>query len=525
MSFRAFKRLFGETSLERKCRLLLGMAVVLLLSLSFWLYAWQTEQLAYDQTVTTGRLLVDPLFARLHLKSPEREAVNDFHIQWEANGPKELKNYHYYLLKREAKQPQQKPVGDEIKLFREFTEDATKHEDIRPLRAKEKVYYYAAIRAGASCLKCHPHPDTDEHQEMGELRDGSVMAIVRFELSTEHIKHQVHANRAWLITNAIVTALLIMGGSYLIIRHVIVKPVKHLKAVSDAIYAGQLDVRSEIATGDEFEDLSAAFNRMLRNLVSMQERLKQVNASLDQKVDQLARTNMELFESNRIKSDFLATMSHELRTPLNSIIGFSDVLLTTVSLTDKQKRWVENIQSSGKQLLVIINDVLDLSKMEAGQMQLHAEPFALAEVTESLIAAVRPQAEKKNIELKQLVAPDLPHLHQDAGKLRQILNNLLSNAIKFTPEGGRVVVRVEADGDRVAIQVTDTGVGIATEDQDRVFEKFRQAANPMTREHEGSGLGLSIVRELSKLLGGDVSLHSELGRGSTFTVKIPLRLP
>src|SRR5262249_891627 len=157
-----------------------------------------------------------------------------------------------------------------------------------------------------------------------------------------------------------------------------VKPLKHLKGVSDAIYAGQLDVRSEIATGDEFEDLSAAFNRMLRNLVSMHERLKQVNASLDQKVDQLARTNMELFESHRIKSDFLATMSHELRTPLNSIIGFSDVLLTSAALTDKQKRWVENIQSSGKQLLVIINDVLDLSKMEAGQTLLHPETFTLA---------------------------------------------------------------------------------------------------------------------------------------------------
>src|SRR5262249_33699468 len=201
---------------------------------------------------------------------------------------------------------------------------------------------------GASCLTCHPREKTDESLEMGNLAEGSVMALVRFELGTEHIKSRVHANRAWLITNALVTALLIMAGSYLIIRYVIVKPVKHLKAVSDAIYAGDLHVRSEIATGDEFEDLSAAFNRMLRNLVSMQERLKQVNASLDQKVDQLARTNMELFESNRIKSDFLATMSHELRTPLNSIIGFSDVMMSSAALTPKQKRWVENIQSSAK---------------------------------------------------------------------------------------------------------------------------------------------------------------------------------
>src|SRR5262245_18409449 len=171
------------------------------------------------------------------------------------------------------------------------------HDDVRFPGGKEKIYYYAAIRAGPSCLKCHPRDKTGEQQEMGDLTEGSVVALVRFELGIEHIKSRVHANRAWLITNALVTALLIMAGSYLIIPYVIVKPVKHLKAVSDAIYAGDLHVRSEIATGDEFEDLSAAFNRMLRNLVSMQERLKQVNASLDQKVDQLDRTNKELFES------------------------------------------------------------------------------------------------------------------------------------------------------------------------------------------------------------------------------------
>ena len=136
------------------------------------------------------------------------------------------------------------------------------------------------------------------------------------------------------------TALLIMGGSYLIVRYVIVKPVKHLKDVSDAIAAGELNVRSEIQTGDEFEDLSHAFNRMLHNLVTMQDQLRKVNADLDRKVDELAQANLALFESNRLKSDFLATMSHELRTPLNSIIGFSEVLAATDSLNDKQQRRV-----------------------------------------------------------------------------------------------------------------------------------------------------------------------------------------
>src|SRR5260370_26367366 len=140
------------------------------------------------------------------------------------------------------------------------------------------------------------------------------------------------------------------------------KPVKHLKEVSDAIAAGELNVRSEIQTGDEFEDLSHAFNRMLRNLVSMQERMRKVNADLDLKVDELAQANMALYESNRLKGDFLATMSHELRTPLNSILGFSEVLLSGNHLDEKQQRWVENIQTTGCRISSLVNDNRDPAK-------------------------------------------------------------------------------------------------------------------------------------------------------------------
>src|SRR6202030_2635811 len=175
-------------------------------------------------------------------------------------------------------------------------------------------------------------------------------ALARIRMPTKSIEEGVHRNRAWLIATALVTAILIMLGSWLIVRYIIVKPVKHLKEVSDAISAGELNVRSEIQTGDEFEDLSHAFNRMLRNLVTMQERLRKMNSDLDRKVDELAQANMALYESNRLKGDFLATMSHELRTPLNSILGFSDVLLTSEPLTDKQQRWAHNIQSSGQKL-------------------------------------------------------------------------------------------------------------------------------------------------------------------------------
>src|SRR5437764_1750503 len=208
------------------------------------------------------------------------------------------------------------------------------------------------------------------------------MAVLKIRVPTDTIEDGIHQNWAWLLSTALVTAVLLMTGSYLIVRYIIVKPVKHLKEVSDAISAGELNVRSEIQTGDEFEDLSHAFNRMLRNLVSMQDQWRKVNTDLDRKVDELAQANMALYESNRLKSDFLATMSHELRTPLNSILGFSEVLLSADGLTEKQHRWVGNIQTSGEKLLNLINDILDLAKMEAGKMQLRPEEFGVHDVCE-----------------------------------------------------------------------------------------------------------------------------------------------
>ena len=158
-------------------------------------------------------------------------------------------------------------------------------------------------------------------------------------------------------------------------------------------------------------------------------------------------------------------------------------------------------------------------------MRLHPATMTAAEACEQAAAMFRQQAEKKNIDLRVQVDPASPPVRQDPGKVHQILTNLLSNAVKFTPEGGRVTLKAAADGRDLVLTVSDTGVGIAPEEQDLVFEKFRQAANPLTREQGGTGLGLSIVRELAKLLGGDVSLHSELGRGSTFTVRVTARLP
>jgi signal transduction histidine kinase len=362
------------------------------------------------------------------------------------------------------------------------------------------------------------------------------MAVVKVVMPDAATRKAINWNRAILAATAIMTVFLAMLAAYAIVRYVIVKPLEHLRDVADEVRRGNVQARAEIHTADEFEELGVAFNRMLRGLVDSQEDLRKANGSLDEKVDELAQANLHLYEMNRLKSDFLATMSHELRTPLNSIIGFSDVLGSIESLDDRQKRYVQNIRSSGRMLLEMINDILDLAKIEAGKMEVRPSVFRLESIVSAQCDMVRPLAERKRIDLAFDIGPALDQLEQDPAKVQQILANLLSNAVKFTPEGGRIDVRARlaeglpASGGDLVLDVIDTGVGIADEEQQAIFEKFRQGRvfqtgdDAMTREFSGTGLGLSIVRELCRLLGGDVAVESQLGRGSRFTVRLPVRL-
>ena len=530
MSYRGFKRLLGENSLERKCRFLLGGFILFLVTSSFWLYASQTEYLAYEQVPSICRLLVlqvaeERLNTVCRAGQPNGApkpfaAVEELRDRMEEYWPEGLRGYKQRVIVPGSTREQNSP-GDELSRERLGAFQANRglnEENYLNLHRSTNIYF-GAVRANASCLDCH-------RKNRPDIAEGDLLALVKVELKVppESLESQVHFNRAILISTALATSLLVMAGSYLIIRYVIVKPVKHLKEVSDAIATGHLNVRSEIQTGDEFEDLSHAFNRMLRHLVSMQDRLKRANTDLDLKVDELAQANLALFESNRLKDSFLHTISHELRTPLNSILGFSDVLLQTDSLSDKQVRWTNNIKTSGQALLEMVQEILDLAKIESGKMELSPSDFSPLDILDGILVMFRPLAESKQIELISNWLEDLPFARQDVIKLQQILQNLMSNAIKFTPRGGTVTLRARAEPGRLILDVIDTGVGIAEEEQDLVFEKFRQAGNPLTREHAGTGLGLSIVRELSHLMGGEIVLKSVLGKGSSFTVSLPLRL-
>jgi signal transduction histidine kinase len=340
-------------------------------------------------------------------------------------------------------------------------------------------------------------------------------------------KAAINKTRAILSSMLIVTVVTSMVALFLIIRYLIRRPLNHLRDVADAVANGDLAERADIHTNDEFEELATSFNKMLQHLADAQAGLRTANRQLDHKVDELAQLNMQLNEMNRLKSEFLANMSHEVRTPMNSIIGFSEVLQGMESLNDKQKRYVQNIQKAGRQLLELINDILDLAKMESGRMDVRLTEFQIEAILQSQCEMVRALADGKNIDLRLEIEPKLPPMFQDQAKVQQIINNLLSNAIKFTPEGGRITVSAKGDNrGRVEIAVADTGVGISPTDKEIIFEKFRQGAGAtgkdnLTREYSGTGLGLSIVRELCRLLGGEVSLESELGKGSMFRVVLP----
>ncbi len=554
MAYRTITDILGETSLERKCRFLFGLCLFLLIAGSFWWYGSRTEQLVYATTRSTGRHLVDAIMLQYHWKTLEKEQQRTSLIEMLG---RTLQNqpYSWRLLDPDATPEEragykrldaavldyfrdrpapENPVGVDgkpVPEYREFrTEDASEY------------HYYQPVRARKSCLVCHqvrgligdPPAGHDEtlHPRQAE---NDLMAVVKVVMPDSATRKAINWNRAILLATAIITVFLAMLVAYAIVRYVIVKPLDHLRYVSEEIRRGNLDARADVHTADEFEELGLAFNRMLRGLIDSQEELRKTNGALDGKVDELARANLNLYEMNRLKGDFLATMSHELRTPLNSIIGFSDVLGSIESLDPKQKRYVENIRSSGRMLLEMINDILDLAKIEAGKMEVRVTTFAVESVVSAQCDMVRPLAERKRIDLVHDVGPGLEAVEQDQAKVQQILANLLSNAVKFTPEGGRVDVVARLDEPEAGpprtfcIDVRDTGVGIAEDEQQAIFEKFRQGHvfqgdDAMTREFSGTGLGLSIVRELCRLLGGDVSLESQLGRGSKFTVSLPLRL-
>ncbi|MEM1109744.1 MAG: HAMP domain-containing sensor histidine kinase [Planctomycetota bacterium] len=379
--------------------------------------------------------------------------------------------------------------------------------------------------------------------------------ILLIQLRDQEAAMQQTLNRVYIVAAGLFAGLLAIAVFYYITTRIILSPVRVLRGYAERVSEGDLLIRSDINTGDEFEQLSDMFNTMLANLKANQDELESANNTLDLKLMDMAEANVALFEANKVKSEFLANVSHELRTPLNSIIGFAEVLQETLAdlsgpIDDKRKRYAANIIVSSRRLLELINDLLDIAKIEAGKMQLRLATVSVSDTLEGLVTLIRPQAEKKRVRVFVEVETRLPLIETDPGKLQQVVFNFLANAVKFTPAGGTVTLRAESappppengqnDGRRAAnarsgafkidpaeaayvrISVADTGPGIPEADQERVFEKFTQLDPGVTKSHGGTGLGLTIAQELTAMLGGVLDLESSPDRGATFSITLPI---
>jgi len=352
--------------------------------------------------------------------------------------------------------------------------------------------------------------------------------FIRSDLQEMSHRLKRYAGIAALVLFASLIAALLVASVF---QRAVAEPIVHLATIAGIVSRDKDYSVRATSTGnrDEPDILIQAFNEMLEQIQQREGALQRAQHELEQRVrertTQLAVTNKELDLRNReveratqMKSKFLASMSHELRTPLNAIVGFSDLLAegTPGQLNDKQKRFVNHIKQGSAHLLQLINDILDLSKIEAGQLEMRTEEFFVKDALPEVLSTIHPLAMAKNIRVEQKVESK-SLVKADRVRLKQILYNLLSNAVKFTPNDGRVAIECVDHWDFVRVSVTDSGIGIRPEDQKVIFDEFRQVEGSANGINEGTGLGLAITKRLVEQQGGQISVESELGKGSRFT--------
>jgi two-component system, NtrC family, sensor kinase len=332
----------------------------------------------------------------------------------------------------------------------------------------------------------------------------------------------------WRTGLLLLAFLLLATATGVLLARKLVRPIESIQAAAAKIGSGSLDQRIETPSNDELGALADEFNRMAARLEesysNLERRVQERTQELATALGELDEKSHELEAVSRHKSEFLANMSHELRTPLNAILGFSQVLREQLfgDVNEKQQEYLDDILSSGNHLLALINDILDLSKVEAGQIELDMAPFSLREALARGVVMVREQATTGGVEVALAAASGVDIVSGDERRIRQVIFNLLSNAVKFTPAGGVVDVSASQVNGEVRVSVADTGPGIAPEDQERIFEEFQQSEAGI-EQHDGTGLGLALSKRLVELHGGRIWVDSQNGQGSTFVFALPVR--
>ncbi len=512
-------------SLAEKCRLMFGAAVLLTLALVLLFpYAWM-RKLTYKNLTDLCRERAHSLY-RTHFQADalKHASLPALNVAGEALDPNRLP---IQWVRFEQGTESAKTIPEPFQaLAAELIEDS----ELGELMTWEKdngvleCSYVKLFRTNERCMACHHAEGSAQPLSLSEPVG---LALVSFLDRGGETDKVMLINQIASLVAGLIGAMGAMIAFYWITQRVILRPIRQLRALANNVADGNLDVRSTIQTGDEYERLAEAFNHMLDTLGGAQDKLQDANRQLDIKIVELSERNIELFKANKIKSEFLANMSHEFRTPLNAILGFAQVLRDKPAILkrDKGQRYAENILSSGNRLLHMINDLLQLAKAEAGRLEIRIEKGSIAQILETLISSFSLQTEEKRIQVTLAVDADVPVLSTDIGKVQQILYNLFSNAVKFTPRKGRIELTARmVDEKTLNVSVRDSGCGISPADQKTIFEKFRQVDGSITRQSSGTGLGLAISKELADMLAGQVGLESAPEEGSLFWLELPIAL-
>lgn len=433
------------------------------------------------------------------------------------------------------------PDEYEAAALNDFNADhsVTERYGIADFEGEERFRYVRALEVDESCLECHGDP-VGELDKTGHTKEGwtldSVGGAISIVLPTD-----LHTQDMWenFVRDCIYFLLiaLVIGAVVWVITSVFVfRPLARMKAAFGEMQGGSFKVTLDDGrSAKEISRLMRGFNSMAEELRSIYANLEEqvqdrtsdltrANEALERQRDDLERLNEKLAKETEFKSNLLSMVNHELRTPLTSIITFAQISRESCEAdrTDERAKW-EEIEKNAQILLRMINDMLDMARSDSGSISASREPVDLGDVVASVRSTIAPLAEKYEVRFDARVAPDVPLVMGDFEKIARMLENLGSNAVKFTPDGGSVKLTVEYNAQRqsVVLKMADTGIGIAPEDQSRIFDKFVQVDSTSTRKYNGSGLGLALVKEYAQLQGFSVSVQSALGEGSTFTIEIP----
>jgi signal transduction histidine kinase len=511
-------------SLAAKCRITFGAAVVLVLALALSIPLIWMGQLTKMGFLDAERRKSETLLSRhFQTKEPSEAAPPALGNTGATLDPNDTE-MHWIRFGKDDENELQQLTDEQIKMIELLKAEEDRDDRIRFVKEEGALVgnYVRIFRATDRCMTCH----NPQGSASAFVRNEPIGAVV-IQRPASGIRKTGTMNEVCVIIAGLIAGTGAIVAFYMITQRVILRPIRQLRAMANNVAEGNLELRSSIRTGDEYEKLANAFNHMLDGLQQTQEKLRNANKQLDDKIAELSERNIELFKANKVKGEFLANISHEFRTPLNAILGFAEIIREKprVLTEEKGRRFAENIITSGNRLLNMINDLLSLAKTEAGKMDLHIEKTSVPKLCKTVVGHFSVLTKKKKIKVKLLIADDIPVLMTDAGKVQQILYNFLSNSVNFTPEGGRIEIRAQmADEKMVRIAVADTGCGISEADKEKIFEKFRQVDGSITRQSTGSGLGLAISKELATMLAGAIGIESEPGKGSTFWLDIPVTL-